>query len=196
MKGKKCFLPQWVCIRAAAPHCSLEPWQQLDNCWGWFEVRVWSKMLYLHQATHCSSVQILQLAGKRGCRGEWNGDLVKPTVSTVTNRHRAEFVVFVVLQKSHLLLKGKLDLAGCCQWLAYWSRRGQWEPCQSFFFFAVRMNTVKLRGEAKSACWQEAAAQLHPNDLSPGCASSGRPTSPWTEAWINPTQQLAFVGGA
>lgn len=153
-------------------------------------------MLYLHQAIHCGSMEILELAGELGCRGEWNGDLVKPTVSTVTNCHGAEFIVFVVLQKLDLLLKGKSDLAGCCQWLAYWSRWGQWEPCQGFSLFAVGVNTVKLRGEAKSACWQEAAAQLHQNDVSPGCASPGRPTSPWTEAWINPTQQLAFTGGA
>lgn len=90
-KGTEMFLPQLVCIRALAPCCFPEPWQQLGKCWGWFKVRVWSKMFYLHHAIHCGT-EILQLTGKLGCRGRWNGDLMKPTVSTVTNFNGAAFL--------------------------------------------------------------------------------------------------------
>jgi len=90
-KGKKHFLSQLVCIRASAPCCFLETWQQLEKCCGWFKVRVRSKTLYLQWAI-LRGTEIPHLAGKLGCRGGWNGDLVKPTISTVTNLHGPAFL--------------------------------------------------------------------------------------------------------
>lgn len=171
-------------------------WQELDKCWGWFKMRLWREMLYLHWAI-LWGMEISQLAGRLGCKGGWNGDLVKPTVSTSLISMGLHFffcvVVFEVLQN----VFAAESKPGSCQLLPLTCLLlplGQWGPCQGFLFSAAGMNAVKLRGEAEAACCQEAAAQLHQNNISSGCVSPGRPTSPWMGAGIDPTQHLAFTG--